>query len=76
VLGGVCGGLADYSGVDALLWRVGFLAFALAGPGALVYLLLFLLMPLGPAPAGVRPSPLDRLADRLRGRTPDPRPAA
>ena len=24
--GGVCGGLADYSGVDAVLWRVGFVA--------------------------------------------------
>ena len=48
VIGGVAGGLADYSGIDALLWRVGFVALALAGPGVPVYLLLWLLMPAGP----------------------------
>ncbi len=45
VIGGVSGGLAEYSGIDALLWRVGFVALALAGPGIPVYLLLWLLMP-------------------------------
>src|SRR4051812_24277751 len=50
ILGGVSGGLAEYSGIDALLWRVGFVALALAGgTGVLVYLLLWLLMPAGPA---------------------------
>jgi phage shock protein PspC (stress-responsive transcriptional regulator) len=49
VLGGVNGGLAEYTGIDALLWRVGFVALALAGgTGILVYLLLWLLMPAGP----------------------------
>ena len=49
VLGGVSGGLAEYSGIDALLWRVGFVALALAGgTGIIVYLLLWLLMPAGP----------------------------
>lgn len=43
-IGGVSGGLADYSGIDALLWRVGFVALALAGPGVPVYLLLWLFM--------------------------------
>lgn len=53
VLGGVSGGLAEYTGVDALLWRVGFVALALAGgAGFLVYLLLWLLMPAGPAFSG------------------------
>jgi phage shock protein PspC (stress-responsive transcriptional regulator) len=52
VIGGVGGGLAEYSGIDALLWRVGFVALALAGgTGVLVYLLLWLLMPSG-APVG------------------------
>jgi phage shock protein PspC (stress-responsive transcriptional regulator) len=47
--GGVAGGLAQYSGVDALLWRVGFVALTLAGgTGIAVYLLLWLLMPAGP----------------------------
>src|SRR4051812_5621810 len=48
ILGGVCGGLAEYSGIDALLWRVGFVALTLAGgAGFIVYLLLWLLMPAG-----------------------------
>ncbi|SOD93978.1 phage shock protein C (PspC) family protein [Blastococcus haudaquaticus] len=49
VLGGVNGGLAEYTGIDALLWRVGFVALTLAaGTGVLVYLLLWVLMPAGP----------------------------
>src|SRR3954465_11178771 len=71
ILGGVSGGLAEYSGVAALLWRVGFVALALAGgarvgfePALLagrrafvVYLLLWLLMPAGPAYYGVPAEP-------------------
>ncbi|WP_346620091.1 PspC domain-containing protein [Blastococcus montanus] len=57
VIGGVNGGLAEYTGIDPLLWRVGFVALALAGgTGVLVYLLLWLLMPAGPEASGV-PSP-------------------
>src|SRR5688572_2044356 len=49
MIGGVAGGLAEYSGIDALLWRVGFVALTFAGgSGILVYLLLWLLMPAGP----------------------------
>src|SRR3954447_15778807 len=49
ILGGVSGGLAEYSGIDALLWRVGFVALALAGgTGVIIYLLLWLLMPADP----------------------------
>jgi phage shock protein PspC (stress-responsive transcriptional regulator) len=49
MIGGVSGGLAEYSGVDPLLWRVGFVALTFAGgSGILVYLLLWLLMPAGP----------------------------
>jgi phage shock protein PspC (stress-responsive transcriptional regulator) len=48
VLGGVNGGLAEYTGIDALLWRVGFIALTLAaGSGILVYLLLWVLLPAG-----------------------------
>jgi phage shock protein PspC (stress-responsive transcriptional regulator) len=63
ILGGVNGGLADYTGIDALLWRVGFVALTLAGgAGLVVYLLLWLLMPAGPpagteVPAGRRERP-------------------
>ncbi|MGY1811852.1 PspC domain-containing protein [Blastococcus sp. SYSU D00820] len=46
--GGVAGGLAEYSGIDPLLWRVGFVALTLAGgAGVLVYLLLWVLLPAG-----------------------------
>jgi hypothetical protein len=42
--------LAEYSGIDALLWRVGFVALTVAGgTGVIVYLLLWLLMPAGPS---------------------------
>jgi phage shock protein PspC (stress-responsive transcriptional regulator) len=65
MLGGVCGGLAEYSGIDPLLWRVGAVALTLVGPGIFIYLLLWVLM----EPAeGVSPqdlSPVDRLVGQL-----------
>ena len=46
ILGGVCGGLARYLGVDTVLVRLFFVLFAiLAGSGLLVYVLLWILMP-------------------------------
>ena len=53
VLGGVCGGLAEYTNTDPLLWRVGFIAMAVMGAGILIYPLLWLLVPTsGPGDAG------------------------
>ena len=70
--GGVCGGLAEYSGIDPLLWRVGFVALAFAGgSGVLVYLLLWLLMPSGAPGAGTPVLPFDRIPRRRR--PPEPR---
>ncbi|WP_040337264.1 PspC domain-containing protein [Candidatus Blastococcus massiliensis] len=64
--GGVCGGLAEYSGVDAVLWRVGFVVVTLLGGcGVLLYLLLWVLLPAGPGPVDGALSPLERLAQRL-----------
>jgi phage shock protein PspC (stress-responsive transcriptional regulator) len=66
MLGGVCGGLAEYSGIDPVLWRVGFVGLTLAGgAGVVVYLLLWVLMPSGPLRPGDSPSPVDRLVDKL-----------
>jgi phage shock protein PspC (stress-responsive transcriptional regulator) len=48
VIGGVAGGLAEYSGIDPLLWRVGLVALALAGPGIPIYLLLWIFMSAAP----------------------------
>jgi phage shock protein PspC (stress-responsive transcriptional regulator) len=62
MLGGVCGGLAAYSGLDPVLWRVGMVALTLLGPGVVVYLLLWVLLPKGPDHT---PGPLDPAIDRL-----------
>jgi phage shock protein PspC (stress-responsive transcriptional regulator) len=66
MLGGVSGGLAEHTGIDALLWRVGFVALTLAGgSGILLYLLLWVLLPSGPLREGDVPRPVDRMVDRL-----------
>ena len=45
-IAGVAAGLAQHTGVDAVLWRVAFVALTLAGgSGIPVYALLWLLMP-------------------------------
>jgi phage shock protein C len=48
VIGGVCGGIAEYLAVDATLVRVVFVvtAFITAGLGVLLYIVLLILMPL------------------------------
>ncbi|MFP5369323.1 MAG: PspC domain-containing protein, partial [Actinomycetes bacterium] len=66
MIGGVSGGLADYSGIDSLLWRVGFVGLTVAGgSGVVIYLILWVLMPSQPIPAGTDPSPVERLVERL-----------
>jgi phage shock protein C len=46
-LGGVCGGLADWTGIDGWIWRLVFVVSVLcAGTGVAVYLLLWLFVPL------------------------------
>jgi phage shock protein C len=65
MIGGVCGGLAEHTGVDSLVWRAAFVAITLAGgAGVLVYLLLWVLMPPGPRAPDQQPGPLDRLAEQ------------
>jgi phage shock protein PspC (stress-responsive transcriptional regulator) len=61
MVGGVAGGLAEYSGIDPVLWRVGFVGLTIfGGAGVLVYLLLWALVPSGPLPEGEQPSPLEQ----------------
>jgi phage shock protein PspC (stress-responsive transcriptional regulator) len=65
MLGGVCGGLGEHTGIDSLVWRVGFVAFTLAGgAGAVVYLLLWVLMSPGPRAPDQQPGAFDRLAEQ------------
>ncbi len=46
ILGGVCGGIAHYFGVDPLLIRLIFIVAAIAmGSGLLLYVLLWVLVP-------------------------------
>ena len=47
-IAGVCGGLADYFGLDATAVRVGYVLlslFSAAFPGMLVYVVLWILIP-------------------------------
>lgn len=45
-LGGVCGGLGQFTGIESWIWRLIFaLAFMLAGSGLLIYLLAWLFVP-------------------------------
>lgn len=48
IIGGVCGGLAEYLNLDVTIVRVAFVLLALAsGMGVLLYLLLLVIMPEG-----------------------------
>jgi phage shock protein C len=52
MLGGVCGGIADFLGWDATLVRILFVLISVlsaAFPGIIVYLILWVLMPSQPA---------------------------
>jgi phage shock protein C len=48
-LGGVCGGIAEYFGVDATLVRLAFVLLSLAGgPGLLLYIVMWAIVPENP----------------------------
>jgi phage shock protein C len=52
MLGGVCAGLGEYLGIDPTLVRLGFvLAALLAGHGILIYLIMWIVVPLEPSDA-------------------------
>ncbi|MBC7220536.1 PspC domain-containing protein [Candidatus Bipolaricaulota bacterium] len=71
LLGGVCGGIAEYLGVDPTLVRVVFAVLAVAsGIGVLIYFLLWLLIPQeGEAPSEPRDAVragAEEIADRAK----------
>lgn len=76
VLGGVCGGLGPYLGIDPKLLRIVFVLMALAnGIGILIYLLLWLVIPY-PDTATATASPnANELGERIHGMTDDWRDA-
>jgi phage shock protein PspC (stress-responsive transcriptional regulator) len=56
MLGGVCGGLAEYLHTDQALIRVLFVLFALAaGPGIIAYLVMWIIVPLEPSNTELEP---------------------
>ena len=60
MLAGVAGGLAKYFNIDTVLVRVLFVIFALAGgPGLLVYIILWIVMPEEPLGAPVEAEPVE-----------------
>jgi phage shock protein C len=58
-LGGVCGGIARFTGTEGWIWRLLFALLALcAGTGVLVYVLMWILIPADPiGPGQVRGHP-------------------
>jgi phage shock protein C len=58
MLGGVCGGLAHWLGWDPTVLRIAYVLvsiFSAAFPGALIYLILWIVMPLEHQPMRRRP---------------------
>jgi len=52
MIGGVCGGLGDYFGIDPTVVRLAFVLLALlGGHGLLIYLILWIVMPRQPVDA-------------------------
>jgi phage shock protein C len=46
-IGGVCGGIAQYFGIDPTLVRIGFVVAAFMGFGILAYIVLWIVLPKG-----------------------------
>lgn len=59
VVGGVGAGLADYTGLDVVLWRVIIILLAFSGIGIIAYLILWIIVPVNPDPDQVQ-SPVVR----------------
>lgn len=49
VIGGVCGGVAEYFGIDSLAVRLAFLVLLFFGGGAILYIIFWILVPEKPA---------------------------
>jgi phage shock protein PspC (stress-responsive transcriptional regulator) len=63
-LAGVCGGLAEYFGIDPILIRVALVILAVMGPGILLYIVLWIVMPKGEA--GTVPTARGRISPAVR----------
>ncbi len=70
MVGGICGGLGDYFGIDPILVRIMWVVLTLgtAGTGLLAYAALWLLLPVGTAKAGQHAPAALELNERNVGR--------
>lgn len=48
MVAGVCGGLAEYFGIDPVITRLLALVLLFSGPGLFVYLILWVVVPIKP----------------------------
>lgn len=67
MIAGVCGGLAEYFDHDPTLWRLGFALFlVITGfmPGIILYIIAWIVMPIGPVATFVDVSPEAKPDDR------------
>ena len=66
IIVGVCGGLGEYFGIDALIFRALFVLFSLSGgAGILVYIVLALVVPKDPHGKGAKDR-INELAQQMR----------
>jgi len=70
IVGGICGGLGDYFGIDPILVRIMWVVLTVgtAGTGLLAYAALWLLLPVGTAKAGQHSPAALELNERNVGR--------
>lgn len=57
MLGGVCGGLARYFGIDATIMRLIFVVAVLSGISPLIYIILWIVMPMEGVTSSTTPPP-------------------
>lgn len=80
MIGGVCGGLGDYFGIDPVILRIAFIILTfVGGGGVLTYLVLWIVIPRDTVAAGKRASLNERVhevVEEVRARTHTPEPAA
>lgn len=64
VLGGVCSGLGNYFDMDPTFWRILFFILFFAGcSGLLIYIILWIVMPVGESQPGVNNDPQNIIID-------------
>jgi len=65
-VGGVCGGIAEYTSTDPTVIRVLFIVLAAMGPGTLLYPLLWIFVPEAPRPVLDRQQPQPMPGDSVQ----------